>query len=227
MVKDFIFSARDFLGSGLFITVLIGCGLYLTVFLKGIQFRQFKLGFKKYFSANKSGKGDITSFQALMTALAGAIGTGNIAGIATAVVIGGFGSLFWMWVVALFGMATAYSETLLGLKYKQINSAGEVAGGPMYTLKYGLNAKKAAALFACAGIFSSFGYCLVQSNSVVDAVEIMYDLDRLPLGVGLSLITGLVIIGGVKNIGKIAGILVPFMAIAYLLVGLYILGVNY
>lgn len=225
--SNLIFTLRDLLWSGPFIIILLGAGIYLSFYLKGIQFRHFGTGFKKYFSANKSGEGDISSFQALMTALAGAIGTGNIAGIAAAVVIGGFGSLFWMWLVAFIGMATAYSETLLGLKYRQTNEYGEASGGPMYTLKNALNAKTAATLFAVFGVISSFGYCLVQSNSVVDAIENVYCCSRLPFGIGLAAVTGLVIIAGIKSIGRVAGILVPFMALAYLSVGIFILAFNF
>lgn len=226
-IANSIFTFRDFIWSGPIIILLLGTSVFLTCFLNGIQFRYFFLAFKKAFSPNKLGEGDLSPFQSLMTAVAGAIGTGSIAGIATAVTTGGIGALFWMWVVAFFGMATTYSETLLGLKFKQINKEGEVAGGPMYFLRHGLNAKVAAYCFAFLGVISTFGFCLVQSNSVVDAVVDMYSYSRLPLGIGLAVIAGLVVIGGVKSIGRVAGIVVPFMAATYLVVGLIILGVHY
>ncbi|NQY43446.1 MAG: sodium:alanine symporter family protein [Legionellales bacterium] len=227
MIQNVIFTIRDVLWSELLLIILISSGLYMTFLLNGIQFRKLIYSFKKYFSTNHEGQGEISSFQALMTALAGAIGTGNIAGISTAIMTGGFGALFWMWVVAFICMAIAYSETLLGLKYKSISDTGEAVGGPMYTLKHGLQSHKIAKAFAFFGLCSSFGYCLVQSNSVVDAIEYVYSANRILFGALLSILTGLVIISGIKRIGKIAAILVPFMTISYLAVGIYILICNY
>ena len=133
-----IMKFRDFLWSGPLLFLLVSVGIYLSFRLRGLQFKQLGTALKMVFRPNKckeqNSQGDISSFQSLMTSLAGAIGTGNIAGIATAVAIGGFGSLFWMWVIAFLGMATAYSEALLSVKYRVKNTAGTMAGGPMYTL---------------------------------------------------------------------------------------------
>jgi AGCS family alanine or glycine:cation symporter len=223
-----IFLLRDLLWGKIVIFLLFSAGLYLSVNLKFIQFKYLILGIR-YLFCGKRGlpegkiKGDISSFQSLMTALAGAIGTGNIAGIATAVAIGGFGSLFWMWVMAALGMCVAYAETLLGVKYRQKNKSGEFSGGPMYALLYGMKAPGLAVMYSILCALMAFGYALVQSNSVADAIVDVYPINRLYIGIVLAFITGLVTIGGVKSIGRVAGILVPVMAIIYLMAGLTVI----
>lgn len=149
--------------------LLVGTGIILTVRLKGLQFSKLlyahKLAFKK--SEDTSSSGDISHFQALMTAMAATIGMGNIAGVATAVTIGGPGAIFWMWITALFGMATKYAEAILAVKYRVSNENGEYSGGPMYYLERGLGKKWLAVLFAIFGTTASFGIGnMVQSNSV-------------------------------------------------------------
>lgn len=234
---EIVFYLRDFFWSGPLLFLLVGVGLYQTWSLKGIQFRFLKhalgLVVEPFSGEAKSDEktkqtGDISSFQSLMTALAGAIGTGNITGIATAVTTGGFGALFWMWIIAFLGMATAYSETVLGLKYRVQNEEGHMTGGPMESLKIGLNAPKMAALFALLGAVAALGIgSMVQSNSVVDAIVDMYSVNRLPVGLVLMFVTGAVVLGGVSSIGRVAGVLVPIMAIMYMLVGIYILCIHY
>lgn len=232
-----IFFLRDFFWSGPLLFLLVGVGLYQTWSLRGIQFRFLRHALSLVFEPfgenaeeeqQPKKTGDISSFQSLMTALAGAIGTGNITGIATAVITGGFGALFWMWVIAFLGMATAYSETVLGLKYRVTNAEEHMTGGPMETLKLGLNAPKTAALFAFLGAVAALGIgSMVQSNSVVDAIADMYTVSRFPVGLVLMLVTGAVVLGGVNSIGRVAGVLVPVMAIMYMLVGIYILAIHY
>jgi alanine or glycine:cation symporter, AGCS family len=223
---DFILLFRDLLWGKLIIFLLVFAGLYLSLNLKFVQFKYLIVGFKYLLCPKKTKattKGDISSFQSLMTALAGAIGTGNIAGIATAVTIGGFGALFWMWVMAGIGMCVAYSETLLGVKYRRKNKAGEFSGGPMYTLLYGNSSPSLAAIYSILCALMAFGYALVQSNSVADAILDVYPISRIYIGIILAAVTGMVTIGGVKSIGRVAGILVPVMAILYLSAGLIVI----
>lgn len=227
-----ITSWSNFLWSGPVLLFLVAVGLYQTWKLKGLQFfylpKALKLSFELTSTKkNTSSAGDISAFQALMTSLAGSIGTGNITGIATGLTLGGVGALFWMWVMAFLGMATAYSETVLSLKYRQVNSDGCMAGGPMYTISKGLKSKHLACIYALIGIISTIGIgCLTQSNSMADAIIDVYSANRYVLGIVLAIITGAVVVGGVKSIGKVAGVIVPFMALVYLLSGALIL-LNY
>lgn len=233
-----LFEARDLLWRGPLLVALFGTGIFLTILLKGIQFRYLGHSIKLLFTKKvddpahtpegENLHGDISGFQSLMTALAGAIGTGNITGIATAVMIGGFGAIFWMWVVAFIGMATAYSETILGVLFRRQNQSGEMSGGPMFVLLHGVGSPVLAAVFAVFGALACFGIgAMVQSNSVVDAVVSLVVWDRLILGCVLAALTASVVIGGIKGIGKVAGILVPFMAIAYILISGFILVYHY
>jgi alanine or glycine:cation symporter, AGCS family len=223
---DLVFSLNNFLWSGPLLFMLLGVGLYQTYKLKGLQLKKLFLAFNLMFyklklsasssTSEKRLSGDIPSFQSLMTALAGSIGTGNITGVAAAITVGGLGSLFWMWIMAALGMATAYSETFLGVKYRRKNANGEMAGGPMYSLKYGLKSPKLAATYAIMAAIAAIGIgCLVQANSVVHAIVQISDQSRLFYGIILAILTGAVIIGGVKTIGKVASVLVPFMALIY------------
>lgn len=197
-------------------------GVYLTIQLKGIQFRKLwyahKLAFKKD-SIEGGGEGDISHFQALMTALAATIGIGSITGVATAITIGGLGSIFWMWVAALLGMATKYAEALLAIKYRVVDEEGEMCGGPMHYLYKGLNSNFLAGLFAILAAITAFGTGnMVQSNSVAEAVKVLLpSIDPMWIGIFLMLITGLPLLGGIKSISKVVSILVPSMAIFYLI----------
>lgn len=233
----FVKAISKFLWEWPLLYALVAVGLYQTYRLRGIQIRYLGHALSlladpfrksKERADTPKVKGDISPFQSLMTALAGAIGTGNITGIATAVVLGGFGALFWMWVIAFLGMATAYSEVVLSVKYREENEDGEMAGGPMYTLLHGLKSRKLALCFALFGAIASLGIgCMVQSNSVADAVEELFHIDRLVTGIVLATIVGAVVVGGIKRIGEVAGVLVPTMAILYLFAGLTVVGLNY
>jgi len=215
------------------LALVVGAGLYLTVVLRGLQFRYLFYALSLAFSKDKGGDdadGDISNFQSLMTALAGTIGIGSIAGVATAMVIGGVGSLFWMVVSALLGMAVRYSESLLALRYRTHDARGEIAGGPMYTIERGLGRgwKWLAVWFAIAGVVASLGMGnIVQANAIVDVVQSISPVSRSLAGLVLSLFTVWVLFGGIKLIGRFAGILVPFMALFYLLGGLVVLAMNY
>lgn len=220
---------RDLLWTGPLLILLVVVGLYQTISLKGLQFRCLKQAITLIFQRKKeTSTGDISAFQSLMTSLAGAIGTGNIAGIATAVGTGGFGALFWMWIIAFLGMATAYSETFLSVKYRIKNEDGAMAGGPMYTLSRGLNMPKLAGLFALFGAIAAFGIGnLVQANSVAHAVSTGLPVSKLSVGIVMMIVTGAVFLGGIKRIGHFAEWLVPFKAILYLSGGFIVLIANY
>jgi AGCS family alanine or glycine:cation symporter len=204
--------------------MLLLLGLGLTIQLRAVQFRQFGKSLRLVFIKGAADSGDLSPFQSLMTALAGSIGTGNITGIATAVAVGGFGALFWMWLMALLGMATAYTESYLSIKYREKNALGLMSGGPMYVLKNAVNYKGLALTNAFLAAISALGIgCLVQSNSVVDAITYTTNINPGVSAMGLTLITGAAIIGGVKSIGRVAGFLVPLMALCYIISGLYVL----
>lgn len=210
------------------LALLIGTGFYLTLLLKGVQFRYLAYALKQVVVRQKeNSEGDISHFEALMTSLAGAIGTGTIVGVATAITIGGMGAIFWMWVTAFLGMATKYAESLLAVKFRVLDARGEMMGGPMQYIEKGLKWKWMAILFAIFGAIAAFGTGnLVQVNAIAEAVNSVWDFDPWYTGIGLAVITGLVILGGVKNIGHVAGVLVPFMALFYLVAGIAILVIH-
>ncbi|MBS4536395.1 sodium:alanine symporter family protein [Clostridium sp. D2Q-14] len=219
-------ATSDFIWGTPLLILLLGTGIFLSIRLKLIQLFKFNVSFKNLF--RKSDKeGDISPFQALTTALAASIGTGNIVGVATAIAAGGPGALFWMWITAFFGMATKYAETVLAIKYRIRKKDGEIAGGPMYYIERGLNKKWLGQLFALFAVIASFGIGnTVQSNSISDAMNNSFNIPPLITGIVIALFVGLVIIGGIKNIGKVTGILVPFMAGGYILGCLIILMFN-
>lgn len=208
--------------------LLTSVGLFLTIRLRGVQFRYLWYAHKLAFTRHDdNAKGDISHFQALMTALAGTIGIGSIAGVATAIVTGGLGSIFWMWVAALLGMATKYAESMLSLKYRVTDEHNEMCGGPMYFLEKGMNAKVLAVLFAVFGAITAIGTGnMVQANSVAQALQELVSFDPQWTGVVLTVVTGFALFGGIKRIGKIAGILVPVMSAFYLVSGLVILAIK-
>ena len=215
-------------GSWITLAVLLGVGLYLTIRLGFIQILGFRhsLHVLQGRYACKEDKGDVSHFQALSTALSATVGTGNIAGVATAISLGGPGALFWMWVTALFGMATKFTESTLALKFREIDENG-VSGGPMYTLLNGLKMKRTAMLFALFAAIASFGIGnLVQVNSVVDGLSfIAPDIKQYSwlVGITMALLVGMVILGGVKRIARVASTIVPFMAVAYIMVAMSVL----
>jgi len=211
-------------GPFLLIPLLLLTGLYLTIRLRGIQFR--KLWHSLYVALivrrEKGAEGDISHFQALMTALAATVGTGNIVGVATAIATGGPGALFWMWMTGLVGMATKFSEALLSVKFRVTDERGEQCGGPMYYLANGIRwrglGKTLGWLFALFAVFASFGIGnMVQSNSVAHALNSSFRLPVWVTGLILAVAAGLVILGGIKSIGRFTGIFVPVMIAAYML----------
>lgn len=213
------------------IVLLVGTGVFLTFRLRFIQFRLLGEGLKTAFlphRAKREGKGDISHFKALMTALAATIGTGNIAGVATAISMGGPGALFWMWITALFGMATKYAEAVLAIKYRITDKNGEMAGGPMYVLERGLNLKWLGIAFAVFGALAGFGIGnMVQSNSIAHALKSTFGVTEVATSAILMFATAAIILGGIKSIAKASGIIVPVMAVFYILASIIVLAINY
>jgi AGCS family alanine or glycine:cation symporter len=209
---------------------LVGTGFYLTIALRGIQFRQ--LGYSLWLALVKRREdtnepGDISHFQALMTALSATVGTGNIAGVATAIAAGGPGALFWMWVTGLVGMATKYGEAVLAVKYRTTDAKGDMCGGPMYYISEGLGWKWLGTLFAVLAAVAAFGIGnMVQSNSVADAVEATFHVPFYVTGLTLMIFTALVVLGGIKSIGRVTGVVVPVMILFYIAGALLIIVLN-
>lgn len=213
------------------LVLLVGTGIFLTIRLGGIQFKGLAHSLYLAFVKRKEhddAEGDISHFQALMTALAATVGTGNIAGVATAIVAGGPGALFWMWITGLFGMATKYSEAVLAVKYREKDEFGTMSGGPMYYLSKGLGQKWLGVLFAIFASISAFGIGnLVQGNSVAQAVVATFPIFQpWHVGVMLFVATSAVLLGGIKSIGKTTSIIVPFMIILYVAAALVVVLIN-
>ncbi|PHM59017.1 alanine/glycine:cation symporter family protein [Xenorhabdus sp. KK7.4] len=209
---------------------LLGIGIFMQIRLSFLPIRKLGTGFKLLFQKNKQrGEGQISPFNALMTALSATIGTGNIAGVATAIVMGGPGALFWMWMTALVGMATKYSEAVLAVRYRETDKNGNYVGGPMYYIKNGLGKKWVwlGTLFALFGSMAGFGIGnTVQANSVAEVLHSSFGIDKAITAVALVLLVGAVLIGGIKRISDVAGKLVPVMTVGYLAIGIIVLGLN-
>ncbi|NIN34709.1 MAG: sodium:alanine symporter family protein [Gammaproteobacteria bacterium] len=219
-------------GEYLLIPLLTLVGVYLTIGLRAMPWRRFPQALKQLWQGRlKDDKeGDISPFQALMTELSATIGTGNIAGVATAIYFGGPGAIFWMWVIALFGMATKYAEGLLAVKYREVDSLGQHVGGPMYYIKNGLGKRWywLGAIFAFFGMCAAFGIGnMVQSNSLADELHTTFAIPLWVTGVVLATLAGAVILGGIKRIAEVAGKLVPLMGIAYFTGALIILLIHF
>ncbi|NHM19434.1 alanine/glycine:cation symporter family protein [Tritonibacter mobilis] len=215
----------------LMLVLILGVGLFLQVGLKLMPILRIGTGFSLLFKGRspEDGEGQITPFNALMTALSATIGTGNIAGVATAVFLGGPGALFWMWITALVGMATKYSEAVCAVKFREQDSQGNFVGGPMYYIKNGLgeNWKWLGVAFALFGSIAAFGIGNgVQANGVAQVLETNFGFNPSITGVVLMVLTGAVVLGGITRIGAVAGALVPFMALSYIAAGLIVLLIN-
>jgi len=208
--------------------LLVGTGVYLTLRLRFIQFSKLVPALILLTKGRKGrGQGDITPLQALTTALSATIGTGNIAGVATAIFLGGPGAVFWMWICAVFGMATKYAEAVLAVKYRRVLPDGTMQGGPMLYISDGLGLKWLGWLFALMGSMAAFGIgSMVQSNSVAVVIKDYWHVPQVITGLVLAVLTGIVIIGGIKRIGKVTEKLVPFMGIFYVSGALAILATN-
>ena len=213
------------------LSLLLGVGIYLTFGLKAFPITNIAYGFKSLFKKDgKQDDGDISSAQSLMTALSATVGTGNIAGVATAIFLGGPGAIFWMWITALFGMATKYCEAFLAIYFRERNSKNNIVGGPMYYIKNGLDKKYhfLAYLFAAFGMVAAFGIGNgVQVNSVSQVINIEFGVSQSIIGFTIAVLVAFVILGGIKSIGNVASKLVPIMSILYVLGGLIIIIDNY
>jgi alanine or glycine:cation symporter, AGCS family len=229
-VNDFLTVIDSYLGSSpWFVYFLLGTGIFFTIYLKFPQIRYFAHAIRivrgKY--DKSSDVGDTSHFGALSTALSGTVGTGNIAGVALAIHLGGPSALFWMLVTAFLGMTTKFVEVTLSHKYREMDAKGHVAGGPMYYMKNALNLKWLAVLFAIATVLSSFGTgSLPQINSIANAMYTSFGLKHIVTGGILTVILGFIMIGGIKRIAQVSEKLVPFMAIFYFLGSLLVIFAN-
>ena len=215
---------------------LVGTGIFLTFKLNFLPWRNLPKALKMVFSPESrktdKGKGDISPFSALMTALAGTIGTGNIVGVATAMITGGPGALVWMWIAAAFGISTKYAECALAIKYRETNSKGEMCGGPMYTIINAFKHKKIALIlagaFAVFTVLASFGIGnMSQANSISSSLTQTFSIPSWITGIVLAVLTGIIIFGGIKSISKVSSVLVPVMAVFYIISGLVVIIANY
>lgn len=229
-LEDILHETSSIIWGPAMLVLLLGVGVYLTVGLRAMTWRKIGYAFGELWRGRRpEGEGDITPFQALMTALSATIGTGNIAGVATAIVLGGPGAVFWMWITALVGMATKYGEAVLAVRYREVDELGNYVGGPMYYIKNGLgrNWYWLGFLFALFGMIAAFGIGnMVQANSVADALNANFSVPQWLTGITMAVLTAAVILGGIRRIAEVAGKLVPFMAIAYFAGAMIIIVVN-
>ena len=211
------------------IVLLIGTGITLTVLTGGVQFRRLGAAFREVFgrSSRRDTAGSVSPFQAVSTALASTVGTGNIAGVATAIVLGGPGALFWLWVSGLFGMCTKLAEIVVALHYRARDTSGTFRGGAMYTLRDGLGLPWLGGVFALLTSVAAFGIGnMVQANSVADSLNASFGVAPAVTGLVLAAVTAVVIVGGIRRIGEVTQVLVPVMSVIYLAAGLVVLAVH-
>ena len=233
-VGNAILSFNDWLNGILWgpfmLIMIVGVGLYFTIRLKGIQFTQFGRACREIWNkirfVDEKDKGDISPFKALTTAIASTVGVGNIAGVATAIALGGPGAIFWMWVTGVLGMVTNYAEVTLGVHYREFRG-GVVAGGPMYYIKNGLKWPWMAVVFSIFGALAALGIGnMVQANSMADVLNSTFGMPHLWTGIILAVLVGVVTLGGIKRIANVCGTLVPVMAIFYIVSALIIIIIN-
>ncbi len=218
-MQEMLGTVSGFVWGPVTIVLLVGTGVLITLLSRVIQVRKFFYAWQLISGKfdNPDDTGEITHFQALSTALSATIGTGNIAGVGTAIALGGPGAVFWMWVTALFGMALKYGECLLSLNFRIIHEDGTVGAGPMYYLERGLKQKWLGVLFAIFAAVASFGIGnMVQANSVAEPVETYFGVPKIVTGLIIGILVFLVIVGGIKRIGQVASRLVPFMTVFYI-----------
>ena len=230
MFEQIIDQINGFVWGPVMLTLLLGTGIFLTIGLKGMTISHIPYAFKQLFKGRQgSGDGEISPFNALMTSLSSTIGMGNIAGVATAIGLGGPGALFWMWCAAFVGMATKYAEAVLAVNYRETDEAGRKVGGPMYYIKNGLGDKWKwlGGAFALFGSLAGFGLAnTVQSNAVSQVLETNFNVPTVISGIVMAVLVGGVLLGGIKRIASVAGKLVPFMAALYMTATFTILVMN-
>ncbi|KAB0463240.1 MULTISPECIES: alanine/glycine:cation symporter family protein [Vibrio] len=226
-MTDLINLMNDLLWGSILVYLLVGVGIYFTIRLGFIQFRHFGHMFSVLRNSRKADSAGISSFQALCTSLAARVGTGNMAGVAVALTAGGPGAIFWMWLIAMLGMATSFAESTLAQLYKTRDNDGNYRGGPAYYMEKGLGMRWMGVLFSIFLIIA-FGlvFNAVQANAIASAMNTAFDLERSYVGVGIVIISAFVIFGGIRKIARTAEIIVPIMALAYLLIAMYVMFAN-
>ncbi len=224
---DYLKNINNFLWGIPLPTLLFGAHIYYTIHLKGVQ-RHIGKAVRLSFLPDRGAEGDLSGFAALSATLAATIGTGNIIGISTAIALGGPGAIFWCWLTGLLGMATTYAECFLGVLYRRKTSDGTFLGGPMYVLEQGLGQKWMAVLFCFFTLIASYGVgCSTQARAITQTLHTLWGLPEYIVGIVVAFIVGLVIVGGIKSIGKICSRLVPAMGIFYILSCLVLLAINF
>ncbi len=231
-LNEIVTKVDDFVWGPVMLILLVGTGIFLTIRTKFLPWRNLGYALKSTLSkearTKSRGEGDVSPFSALTTALAATIGTGNIVGVATAMVSGGPGALVWMWISAAFGITSKFSECMLAIKYREVNAKGEMSGGPMYTMKKAFKHKKFGAvlgwLFALFAVVASFGIGnMTQGNSIASALHATFHVPVRVSGVIITILTLLIIVGGIKSISKVSSVVVPAMAIFYVICGLIVI----
>lgn len=229
--SDILVTIDDFVWGPVMLVLLVGTGIFLTIRTRALCWRNLPYALKSVLSKEarkKTGEGDVSPFSALTTALAATIGTGNIVGVATAMVSGGPGALVWMWISAAFGLTSKFSECMLAIKYREVNEKGEMSGGPMYTMKKAFKHKKLGAVlgwfFAFFAVIASFGIGnLTQGNSISSALNATFHVPVWITGIVITVLAMLIILGGIKTISKVSQVVVPLMAVFYIIAGLAII----
>jgi AGCS family alanine or glycine:cation symporter len=226
-IELWVGTINGYLWGSILIYLLSACGIWFTIRLKGLQIRRFFHMFTILKSSRKSSTHGISSFQALCTSLAARVGTGNLMGVAVAISLGGAGAVFWMWAIALIGMATAFAESALGQLYKERDSNGNFRGGPAYYMSKGLNNKKLAITFSLCLFFGyGFVFSAVQANSITSAFSGSYGFEPFYTGIAITFAAAFIVMGGLKNIARFAELTVPFMGLLYILVCLGVIWLN-
>lgn len=229
---EIVSKVDDFVWGPVMLVLLVGTGIFLTFRTRFLTWRNLGYALKSTLSkearTKSRGEGDVSPFSALTTALAATIGTGNIVGVATAMVSGGPGALVWMWISAAFGLTSKFSECMLAIKYREVNEKGEMSGGPMYTMKKGLKNKKLGAVlawfFALFAVIASFGIGnMTQGNSISGAIKATFHVPTEVTGIVITVLSLLIIVGGIKSISKVSSVVVPVMAIFYVICGVIII----
>lgn len=231
MLSDVLVKIDVFVWGPVMLILLVGTGVFLTIRTKALCWRNLPYALRSVLSKEarqKKGEGDVSPFSALTTALAATIGTGNIVGVATAMVSGGPGALVWMWISAAFGLTSKFSECMLAIKYREVNEKGEMSGGPMYTMKKGFKNKKFGAvlgwLFALFAVIASFGIGnMTQGNSISSALDTTFGVPVWVTGIVITVLALAIILGGIKSISKVSQVVVPLMAVFYVVTGLIII----
>lgn len=230
-ITDVLTVVDDIVWGPVMLVLLVGTGIFLTIRTKALCWRNLPYALRSVLSKEarqKKGDGDVSPFSALTTALAATIGTGNIVGVATAMVSGGPGALVWMWISAAFGLTSKFSECMLAIKYREVNEMGEMSGGPMYTMKKAFKHKKLGAvlgwLFALFAVIASFGIGnLTQANSISTALQSTFHVPLAVTGIIITILALFIIIGGIKSISKVSQVVVPLMALFYIIAGLVVI----